>query len=127
MSDNNFIKLGSWERQILTVYQEDDYLFVSDSLWKPYGNKGAFGGQLFSQGIHAMMLTVENDFLLTSCHSHYILSADTTKRIEYKVSKIRNGTVHIADFIRCYVLHKKCCCFSGRKNCIYCIWNFQEN
>ena len=120
------MKIGSWERQILTVYQENDYLFASDSLWKPYGNKGAFGGQLFSQGIHAMMLTVENDFLLTSCHSHYILSADITKRIKYKVTIIRNGTAHIADF-RCYVLYKNCCCLPRRKNCIYCIWNFQEN
>ena len=84
--------IGSWEREILTSIPEGLDLFYSKSLWKPYGNKGAFGGQLFSQGIHAMMLTVEKEFLLSSCNSHYILSVDITKKILYKVTRIRDGT-----------------------------------
>ena len=73
--------IGEWERNVLTVSQMDSTNYFSNHLWKPFGNKGAFGGQLFSQGIHAMMLTVGPGFSLASVHSHYLLSALIEKGI----------------------------------------------
>ena len=82
---------GEWERKVLTVDKKDDQTFCSNNLWRPLGNKGAFGGQLFAQGIHAMMLTVGAGFLLSSVHSHYLLSVDVENALEYKVEKVRDG------------------------------------
>ena len=94
----------SYEKQILQVHssnaQQQPNTFHPINLWKPVGNRGAFGGQLLSQATHAMIQTVDRSMHICSLHSHYILSARLDLPISYNVERVRDGVTYASRSVK---------------------------
>lgn len=95
----------SYEKEILQVKPEGSSSaeldsFVPNCLWRPVGNRGAFGGQLFSHAMHAMMQTIHNKMHICSLHSHYLQSARLEEPISYKVERERDGVTYASRSVK---------------------------
>lgn len=64
-------------------------VWVGESPHYPWGR--IFGGLVIAQALWAATQTVENDHLLHSMHSYFILGGDPAEPVRYEVDRIRNG------------------------------------
>lgn len=81
--------------KFLSVTSNEERSFSSTHLWRPVGNRGAFGGQLFAQLIDAALQTAPEGFFLHSFHSYFVASSDETAKIMYQVKRVRDGNQRI--------------------------------
>ncbi|OLL25617.1 Acyl-coenzyme A thioesterase 8 [Neolecta irregularis DAH-3] len=63
----------------------------TQSLWKPPGARGIFGGAVISQALSAATKTVEEVYVVHSLHSYFLLPGDVSIPILYIVERVRDG------------------------------------
>ncbi|KAL6796960.1 thioesterase-like superfamily domain-containing protein [Trichoderma sp. SZMC 28012] len=60
-------------------------------LWLPPGARGVYGGAVIAQSLAAAQLTVQDHFLVHSCHCYFLLAGSATIPIMYHVERVRDG------------------------------------
>ncbi|KAM0673622.1 hypothetical protein GVAV_002999 [Gurleya vavrai] len=65
--------------------------FISTNLWCPLPNRSVYGGQIVAQSLKAAYNSVDENFTVRSLHSFFLLPAQITERIEYKILNLRDG------------------------------------
>jgi len=69
----------------------DPDIYLSTTLWKPRGARGVFGGHVIALALVAAGKTVTPGMGLHSQHCYFVLPADPTIFIEFKVDRTRDG------------------------------------
>ncbi|CAO3630654.1 unnamed protein product [Mucor hiemalis] len=69
----------------------DTNLYMSKELWLPFGSRGAFGGQIVAQALHAAWDTCQEDFFVHSLHAYFILACNVEIPVIYNVQRIRDA------------------------------------
>ncbi|ORX50174.1 Thioesterase/thiol ester dehydrase-isomerase [Hesseltinella vesiculosa] len=82
------------------VQELDTNLYMSKELWLPIGARGAFGGQIVAQALHAAFNTVGKTFFCHSLHSYFILPGDVSVPVLYEVTPLRDGRSFATRFVR---------------------------
>jgi len=59
--------------------------------WHPPGARGIFGGVPIAQSIAAGQRTVNEDFVIHSCHCYFLLAGNNAIPITYHVERVRDG------------------------------------
>ncbi|KAH8551712.1 HotDog domain-containing protein [Umbelopsis sp. PMI_123] len=75
----------------IEVNQVDTGLYTSRELWKPFGARGVFGGQVVAQALRAAANTVNPSFYVHSLHCYFIRAGDNDLPILFKVDHLRSG------------------------------------
>ncbi len=74
--------------------------FISQSLWRPRGARGVFGGQVIAQALLSASHTVPKPVGLHSQHSYFLLPADAGIPILYTVERLRDGKSYATRLVR---------------------------
>ena len=80
----------------MQLQELDLNLYQSKNLWRPKGARGVFGGQVVGQALMAALKTVEDDYLMHSLHSYFLLPGDASRPIIYSVKRVRDGKQPLA-------------------------------
>ncbi|KAL7800005.1 thioesterase-like superfamily domain-containing protein [Trichoderma ceciliae] len=69
----------------------EDIFTNTRPLWLPLGARGIYGGAVIAQSLAAAQLTVQDNFLVHSCHCYFLLAGSATIPIMYHVERVRDG------------------------------------
>jgi acyl-CoA thioesterase 8 len=69
----------------------DPDIYLSTTLWKPRGARGVFGGHVIALALVAAGKTIAPGMGLHSQHCYFVLPADPSMFIEFKVDRTRDG------------------------------------
>ena len=75
-------------------------IFVSQSLWRPRGARGVFGGQVVAQALLSACATTPPPLSLHSQHCYFLLAADAAIPITYTVERLRDGKSYVTRLVR---------------------------
>ncbi|KAI8065597.1 HotDog domain-containing protein [Gongronella butleri] len=94
------VDFGVMIANAVDVQEFDKHIFMSKELWLPLGARGAFGGQIVAQALHAAFNTVGKTFHCHSLHSYFILPGDVSVPVLYEVIPLRDGRSFATRFVR---------------------------
>ncbi|ODN90780.1 acyl-CoA thioesterase II [Cryptococcus wingfieldii CBS 7118] len=86
----------------VTPHPSNPMSSLSQNLWVPSGARGVFGGQILAQAIMAATATVSPKLGLHSAHCYFLLPAQKSPTIEYKVEKLSDGRSYSARLVRAW-------------------------
>ena len=75
-------------------------IFISQSLWRPSGARGVFGGQVIAQALLSACQTIQPPLGLHSQHCYFLLAADASIPIDYQVERLRDGKSYATRLVR---------------------------
>jgi acyl-CoA thioesterase 8 len=76
--------------------------YVSQSLWRPAGARGVFGGQVIAQALAAASHTIAPPLGLHSQHCYFLLPADARQPIIYAVERLRDGKSYATRHVKAW-------------------------
>jgi len=69
----------------------DLYRTKPETLWRPIGARGVYGGQVIGQALVAATKTVPESYIVHSLHSYFLLPGNYEIPILYRVDRLRDG------------------------------------
>lgn len=76
--------------------------FTSQTLWRPKGARGVFGGQVIAQSLSAASQTITPPLGLHSQHCYFLLPADASIPIIYAVESLRDGKSYTTRLVKAW-------------------------
>ncbi|WVQ80157.1 acyl-CoA thioesterase II [Cryptococcus sp. DSM 104549] len=90
------------EHVAVTPHPSDALTFHSPRLWVPGGARGVFGGQILAQAISAATSTISPPLGLHSAHCYFLLPAQASPVIDYRVEKSSDGRSYSSRVVRAF-------------------------
>ncbi|XP_076470536.1 acyl-coenzyme A thioesterase 8-like [Babylonia areolata] len=81
-------------KSFLNLEKIDVDLYRSRELWKPFGGRAVFGGQVVGQALAAAVYSVPDDHHAHSLHCYFLRPGNVKVPILYAVDRTRDGNVY---------------------------------